>query len=133
MLIGIGTKIFGIASIGLLCSTLWFYAQYNAQVASNEVLISNSHKLEITIQTQNATIASLQEDQKNLSKSISTLTDNNNNLNSEMSEALTEVNTLRSTLLQRSLDNPFAVSNMNTQRWQDRKNSIVGGTNEQDN
>ncbi len=129
-MIGLGTKVFGVLSIGLLCSSLWFYSQYQSQIAENEILLSNIGKLELTILTQNDTITSLQQDQKSLSKSVLVLTNNNNILNSEMSEALTEVNSLRGTLLQRSLDNPFAVSNMNTQRWKDRKKAIVGGKDE---
>lgn len=129
-MIGLGTKVFGLLSVGLLCSSLWFYSQYQSQIAENEILLSNIDKLELTILTQNDTIDSLQRGQESLSESVLILTNNNNALNNEMSEALTEVNTLRGTLLQRSIENPFAVSNMNTQRWQDRKKAMVGGKDE---
>lgn len=129
-MIGLGTKIFGGLSVALLISTLWYYSQYQKEVANNEILISNIQKLEITIDTQKLTIESLQKDQKGLVDSVSDLTSNNNNLHSSMTQALSEVNSLRGTLLQRSLDNPFAVSNINTDRWQSRKALIVGGLDE---
>ena len=126
------TKVFGIFSLVLVCSTLWYYSQYHKQVAENEVLLSNIASYKVTVNTQKETINFLKVQQEGINAAVVTLTTNNDRLNSESSEALAEVNRLRGTLLQRSIENPFSVSNMNTDKWQTRKNDILGRNKDND-
>ena len=123
------SKILAVIVLLLILSTGWYYIQYNKQLTENEVLRSNVSSLTTSIDTQKSTIESLQLQQDQLNNSVMILSNNNDRLNAEASKALSEINTLRSTLLQRSIENPFAVSNINTESWQVRKRGIVGGIN----
>ena len=129
-MLGISTKIFGVLSIVLLCSSLWFYSQYQKELANNEILRSNVVQLEQAVETQKITLDSLKKDQKDLTKSIQDLTSQNSVLLSELTDSISEINSLRITIEEKSLDDPFGASVIAEKMFNDRLEAIGGKKDE---
>ena len=130
MIIGLGTKVFGSISILLVCSNLWFYTEVHKKESENEILKSNVVQLERTLSNQRTTIESLTQEKLDLNKNILTLTSTNDELTGMITDQIAEINEMRETINEKSIEDPFGTGNIQTGLFNKRLKSIVENDNE---
>lgn len=118
------TKIAGVVSIGLLLSTLWFYAQVQKEKASNEILESNVATLTTAVEEKQLTIDTLVSQQQQLNDSIKFLASSNDVANTNLSKATAELNGLRVKEAERAYKDPFTAGSIAADMFYDRLQSI---------